>query len=89
MNFPERRRTRDARMAQVGQDLESWVLHTARLHARDEGVELLVAKVRRERISRDAVETAFDETAEEHPHAFRVLKDGMAKLEADKPSHWR
>ena len=98
MNFNERRwpfflrrrrarRTQEAEaFVQGGDALRDWLVDVVRDHAHEEAVDLFVEKVIRERIGVAVVLWASEALDSK---AFEVVSEGLARLDADKPSHWQ
>ena len=81
------RRTQEAEaIVQGGDALRDWLVAVARDHPHEEAVDLFVEKVIRERMSVAVVLWASEALDSK---AFEVVSEGAARLDADKPSHWR
>ena len=73
-------------MIEQGDALRDWLVTVARDHSHEEAVDLFVAKISREGISLAAVHWASEALT---PDAFDVINEGVARLLADRPPHWR
>jgi len=81
MGFLERRRAKRVQaITDDGNALFEWALAISRGGSREKAIELFVAKVRREKVSKGAVQFAFGRTVGKHLEAFAVLYQGIGRL---------